>query len=201
MVNELSKELLKSFGSQVKCYRVMAAMRNTKWKQRWLVLEDVQRNQFAVVASFCGECIESGNQFASRLEELESLDDAYNAVLSLNGLPLRNHRIWDESGANTIDGSIEKFQMSIVNSETSQPPFNDSSSPKPRIRAYATTQVLSPHHFNNEEQIISSKIKESLEQLQQMTQSESVFWKNLNPTPTGRSCQLLVAGDKQECLQ
>lgn len=185
------------FDMQMKCYKVIEKINEQSYTRliEWIVIEETQPHRFLVLTASSNRVYEDSlNLHILSVQDIQTLVDAFRTVASPDGSSIVRE-FWENYGSDTIDNSIDKHKALFggrmlweMQSETARTDVQRKGKISARIRV-KTTPIKG---VSKEEKPLRRKIKDLFRELRRKARAQQAYWKELDATPAGRECHLLV---------
>ena len=180
------------FNQKMKCYKVTEKIKDQSHARsvEWIVIEETELHRFLVISSSSRVYEDSLSSHILSVQDTQTLEDAFRAVSGGSSI---SREFWENFGSDTIDNSIDKLKAFLGDhlfSEHDTAPTDVQR--KGKISARFTANTTPIKGVSKEEKLLRRKIRDSFRELQRKAQAQQAYWKELDPTPAGRECHLLV---------
>jgi hypothetical protein len=197
MANEFFEVLSSAqFNGQMKCYKVTEKIKEQFHTRlvEWIVVEETEPHRFLVITSSNRVYEDSLNPHILSVQDIQPLEDAFRAVVSPDGSTI-GREIWENFGSDTIDHSIDRIKALFGGRLFSELQHDTSPTDvqrKGKISARISVKTTPIKEVSKEKRPLRGKIKDLFRELRRKAQVQQAYWKELDSTPAGRECHLLV---------
>lgn len=195
--------------TRMNCYKITEKLEEQFYSglMDWIVVEDAEGHRFVVISFSTQRAYEeSFDPHILSLEGIQILEDAFATVVSPDGCGIARET-WDSFGADTIDNSIDRVKFLFggrMFGETppEAAPIDVPARPRrsmvPHWRSKKQHRMSASFRFTitsaaeGAKEPLRRKIKDLFRELRRRARAQRAYWKELDPTPSGRECHLLV---------
>jgi hypothetical protein len=197
MANDFFEVLYSAqFNRQMKCYKVTEKIREQSYTRliEWTVIEETEPHRFLVITSSNRVYEESLSLNILSVQDIQTLEDAFRAVVSPDGSSI-GRETWENFGSDTIDNSIDRIKAlfggrMFWEMQNERAPTDVQRKGKISARLWVKTTPI--RGVSKEENPLRRNIKDLFRELRRKARAQQAYWKELDVTPAGRECHLLV---------
>lgn len=183
----------------MRCYRVIEQIKEPAYIRLvdWIVVEETQTKRFLVISSASNRVYEEpwGSR-ANLTKDTKNVVGMLRTLFSSEESLSVNNKLWIDSGADTIDGAIDKVKVLLVDrllqGTKDEAMLDENRNRNKTIKAQLKSEAGPTVEIAADPKGLHQGIEQLFSEPGQKASIKKAYWKDIEPTPARRECQLLV---------